>query len=65
VIKLDKFLEGWNEYASDLVMPSKVNKNGEFISWDEMLEPLTIFEAKELGVTEGKKYYKAVNGELA
>lgn len=62
--KLDRFIKGWNEQAFDLVMPDAVydKVTGTFKTWEEMLEPLTLFEAYRLGQIEGLKYARATKG---
>lgn len=63
-LKLERFQKGWDEHASDLLMPSAVHDKttNSFKTWEQMLAPLTVFEAYRLGQTEGQKYAKAVAG---
>lgn len=63
-VKLERFQKGWNEFASHSVAPSAVKKKGDdtFKTWEQLLEPLTIFEAYRLGQTEGAAYARAVAG---
>lgn len=61
--KMELFLEGWYEHVSPGAMfPAGCKLPGELriIFWEERLEPITIFEAKDLGRTHGKQYAEAI-----
>ncbi len=58
--KMQLFAEGWNVHALEFRVPDAIYRDGKFVTWAEMLKPLTVFEAKALGEAEGKRYAEAV-----
>lgn len=63
-LKLRRFHVGWDEKAEGVLMPdSKYDPPSQtFKTWDEMLAPLSVFEAEALGRKEGERYMNAMNG---
>lgn len=65
-LKLQKFQEGWDTEAADFVMPSARwdKETQQIVSWESVLERLTVFEAHALGVSEGKRYRASMERNL-
>lgn len=61
--KMELFMEGWNEYAADLLMPSAFFDKAErrFFTWEELVAGKTAFECKQVGRAQGKEYADNVN----
>lgn len=61
--KMELFLQGWYEHVSpDTVTPGGCKLPGELrvMTWEERLESVTIFEAKDLGRKHGKQYAETI-----
>lgn len=64
ISKMDLFTEGWNLHCEGLMMPAGTMKDGKMKTWEELLEPLIIFECKAFGESEGQAYLKSVGIQI-
>jgi hypothetical protein len=62
--KLEQFYAGWAVHAGDLLPPAGryVPERNDILKWEEIVAPITVFEAYQLGLREGKLYASVIGG---
>lgn len=58
--KIERFAQGWKSVAPDIIYPSAKRIGDKFKTWEEIVEPLNLFECYEAGRREATIYVNAI-----